>query len=370
MNLTTWANLSHKKILVRIDGNVPIKDAIITNDFRLRAVIPTLQFLQKCGGKITIITHMGRPKDRETQLSTKPLQQWFDHQHIQVTVLENLRFDPREKLGDPAYAQKLAHGFDYFVQDAWGALHRHDTSITLLPQCFAPEKRTVGLLVEKELAALAQLKNNPKKPYLLFLGGGKGETKLKILEKLICTKKPSTIFVLPALCFTFFKAMGKQIGKSLIDNDFLPHALQILKNAQTNNIELLFPLDVTYLEEKSQGNLQCCDIDHFPDTGIGMGIGQKSLTLYAEKIAAAKTIFFNGAMGIDSRPESQLSTIQLLKLIARAAQAYRVVGGGDSIAAAEDAALFNQFNFCSTGGGSTLAYIAGDTLPGLEAFKV
>ena len=367
MNLQNWSNLANKKILVRIDGNVPIENGVITNDFRLHAVMPTLQLLHAKGAQITIITHIGRPKDKEQKLSTKPLQQWFQAHNLPVTVLENLRFDPREKLEDKTYAQELAQGFDYFVQEAWGALHRHDTSITLLPTCFAPEKRSLGLLVQKEIDALEHLKEHPQQPYLVLLGGGKGETKLKILHKLIQTKKPTTIFVLPALCFTFFKAMGKQVGKSLIDEEFLPHALQLLHDAHKNNIEVLLPLDVTYLEGTLQGNVTTCSVEHIPHDGIGMGIGPQSLELCAEQIQKAKTIFFNGAMGIGARPETFASTQQVLRVIAQAKDAYRVIGGGDSVAQAEKIGLLDQFNFCSTGGGSTLAYIAGEQLPGLTA---
>ena len=356
INLHNWKELANKKVLVRIDGNVPLTNGVIDNAFRLHAVLPTLQFLQERGAQITIITHLGRPKNYEPELSTKPLQQWFDATQLKVTVLENLRFDPREQEPNKLYAQELADDFDYFVQDAWGVLHRHDTSVTLLPACFAPEKRSFGFLVEKELKQLKTVKNNPAQPYLVFLGGGKGDTKLEMLEKLVHTKKPTTIIVLPALCFTFFKALGKPVGASLVDEQFVPRVQELLQKAQEAKIELLFPIDVTYLEGW-HGPLKICDIEKLPTQGIGMGIGPKSLEFFKTKISSAKTIFFNGAMGITDRPETLESTDRLLEIIAEAKNAYRVIGGGNSVAEVEKLRLLDQVNFCSTGGGSTLAYI-------------
>jgi phosphoglycerate kinase len=369
MNIQNWNNLVDKKVLVRIDGNVPIEKNIIQNDFRLQAVLPTLQWLREKGAEITLIAHLGRPKSWDPQFSIKPLQQWFDVQNSKVTILENLRFDPRERQGDLAYAKELAQGFDYFVQDAWGALHRHDTSITLLPTCFTPERRSIGLLVQKELTSLNPLKDSPEKPYFIILGGGKGETKLKIIETLIANKKPTTLIVLPALCFTFFKAMGKPVGKSLIDEEFLPKAKRLLVQAENNNITILFPLDVTYLKDTMQGDLKTCNVENFPDSGVGMGVGPRSLEFFSETLKAAKTIFFNGAMGLHERPETIESTQQLLRIIVQKYDAYRVVGGGDSVAIVEAMGLLNPFDFCSTGGGATLAYIAGEQLPGLKVFE-
>lgn len=311
MNLQDWKDLTNKKVLVRIDGNVPLKNNVIDNDFRLKAVLPTLRFLREKGATITIATHLGRPKPgapghRDPQLSTKPLQQWFNAQNFKVNVLENLRFDPREQQmcpcpaepwrrrvvkPNPLFARELADGFDYFVNDAWGAFHRHDTSITLLPGCFPPEKRSFGFLVQKELEALTPLKDNPQQPYLIFLGGGKGETKLQILKELVATKKPTTVIVLPALCFTFLKALGKPIGMSLIDEEFLPNVQELLQQAKNSRIEILFRSILPILRMILMGNSKPVLQKISPRMALAWALAQNRKNFLQKKSKVQKQFF-------------------------------------------------------------------------------
>ena len=368
-SIKNW-NLIGKNVLVRFDGNVPLENGVIQNDFRLIALLPTLELLKEKGAHITLATHLGRPEGADPAFSTNPLKEWFaskGYGNSCVTVLENLRYNAGEKNHDIAYARELAQGIDYYVNDAWGVMHRKDTSITLVPTLFDPDKRAFGLLVEKELAALKTLKNDPQKPYVVILGGGKVETKLPVIERLVDSNKPTTIIILPALAATFAKAVGKPVGKSLVDDELLAHARKILEKAAcTNNLTLLFPIDYTYVENNWDGPLKTCDSQNFSDNGIAMGVGPRSLELFAPYIKNAATIFFNGAMGNPSRPETMQPLLELLRMIA-ASDAYSVIGGGNSVTEVEQMGLMHEIDYCSTGGGSTLLYISGAELPGLEA---
>lgn len=370
VNMHTW-NLIGKNVFVRIDGNVPIESGVIQNDFRLVAILPTLELLKEKGAHITLATHLGRPEGSDPALSTHPLKEWFaskGYKSNSVTILENLRFNPGEKNQSLSFAKELAKGMDYYVNDAWGVMHRKDTSITILPTLFDPDKRSFGLLVMKELAALNSLKTDPKKPYVVILGGGKTETKLPVIERLIDSNKPTTVIVLPALAATFAKALGNPIGKSLVEDGLLEQAKKILTKKECSSIELLMPVDYTFVEHTWNGKLGICDAQDFPPHGISMGVGPRSLELFEPYIKNAHTIFFNGAMGNPSRPETMKPLHDLLHMIA-SSDAYSVIGGGNSVTEVENLGLMNQIDYCSTGGGSTLLYISDEPLPGLEAIK-
>lgn len=370
MNIENW-NLVGKKVFVRCDGNVPLEKGIIQNDFRLKAILPTLALLKEKGALITLATHIGRPKGVDPELSTHPLKEWFashGYRSPVLTILENLRFNPGENNQDISFARTLAQGMDYYVNDAWGLMHRKDTSITTLPLLFAPEKRAFGLLVRKELDALQRIKTNPEKPYVVLLGGGKTETKLPVIERLMTRNKASTIIVLPALAATFAQAQDKPIGKSLVDDALVYTAQTILKRLDCSDTLLLFPVDYTYVEDTWDGPLRTCDADDFPENGIAMAVGPRSLELFAPYIRNAATLFFNGAMGNPSRPETMKPLHELLHMIA-ASDAYSVIGGGNSVTEVENCNLMHDINYCSTGGGSTLLYISDEPLPGLEALE-
>lgn len=372
MKIQSWNHLVGKKVFVRFDGNVPIENNVIQNDFRLKALLPTLELLKDKGAHITLATHIGRPEGIDPALSTRPLKEWFaskGYGNSTVTILENLRFNPGEKNQDIAYARELAKDMDYYVNDAWGLMHRKDTSITILPTLFAPDKRAFGLLVHKELAALEHLKTDPEKPYVVILGGGKVETKLPVIERLIDSNKPTTIIVLPALAATFAQAFGKPVGKSLVDSALLEQAKKIIeKTACCNHFELLLPYDYTYVKNTWDGPLGTCDAQDFPTNGIAMGVGPRSLAAFAPYIKNAHTLFFNGAMGNPSRPETMQPLHELLRMIA-ASQAYSVIGGGNSVTEVENLGLMQEIDYCSTGGGSTLLYISGGSMPGLEVME-
>lgn len=379
--LHQW-HLTNKRVFVRFDGNVPLdKDASVTSHFRLEAFLPTLKLLTQQKATITLATHLGRPKGVDPHLSTTSLRPWFEQhgfivstvtspeeiteENKGVTLLENLRFDPREKKGDQCYAHLLKDHHEYYLNDGWGVMHRAETSITLLPQLFAPDHRTFGLLVEKELEQLSKLTHSPKRPYVILLGGGKTETKIPLLRALINQGAVSTIVLLPGIVFTFLKALGRPVGLSLVDETLIPVCLQLMKLASDKGIEVVFPEDFLVGEEGWSGTLNEYDREKIPPTGVGISIGSRSLNQLANLVNGAATIVYNGAMGKADLPTTSKPFITLLKLIAQSKGTTLLVGG-DTIALAEQEQLVPFYTFCSTGGGSTIAYLAGEELPGLK----
>ncbi len=380
-------NLTNQRVLLRADLNVPLINSTIQDDFRLRALLPTLTYLQQHNAITFIITHLGRPKGSvDPKLSTKIFVPWFEKNNLNVifendlkkiqttqykpgTVIlfENIRFFPGEQNHDQQFAQEVAACADYYVNDAFGALHRNDTSVTLLANCFAPDKKTIGFLVEKELQELTKLKQNPEQPFLLIIGGGKVDTKLALIEGML--NNTSAIMLCPATVFTFLKCIGKEVGKSLVDEASYTVAQKIMNEANKKDCALLFPVDYQIAQEKIDGPLQTVSASAFPANGIGISLGPKTLELWAPLIKQAKTIFVNAAMGFAQRPDTLEGLHELLKLVA-ASSAHSVVGGGDSVAAVEKFGLTNnKISFLSTGGGATLSYLSDNPLPGLECLS-
>lgn len=376
--------LQDMRVIVRADLNVPITDGIIVDDYRLEALRPTIDLILKKRGLITLITHIGRPKNQEPELSTKILVPWFakhgytvswaaniaqaqsliaKHQNSFV-ILENLRFYPEEKSKDLLFAQQLKTLGDFYVNDAFATLHRDDTSITMLPSLFSHDRKTIGLLVEKELNALDPLLTNPQKPYTVVLGGGKVHDKLPVIEHLLA--HVSTILLCPALSNTVLKAMGQTTGISLVDQTALSLCNAIIQKAQELSIPLLYPLDYLIALDTINGPLSYVDAEKFPARGLALSIGPRTVEHYASIIKNSRTIFFNAAMGFRAIPKSQQSGYDLLRAIA-SSSAYSVVGGGDSVAMVHEIGLEHSISFLSTGGGATLTYLSGKELPGLKA---
>ncbi len=372
-------DLNQKRVFLRADLNVPLVDGTIVNDYRLRAILPTINLIKKKGGSIVLATHIGSPNDIDPHYSTKQLIPWFTGhgfavKHIsdissveqnnpaELVLLENLRFFPGEKKADPSFARTLAQWGDYYVNDAFGVLHRNDTSITVLPTLFAPTERTIGLLIEKELKALNVLAQTPQQPYVITLGGGKIATKLPLIEYML--DKAQTIIICPALVFTFLAAQRKEVGKSLVDQTEIKAAQHIMQKAATSSTTLVFPFDYQIALQTVQGPLSYTPTADIPSNAVGIAIGPKSIKECTQLIHTAKTIFFNGPMGFTEREETLQATHALLKAIA-SSNAYCVVGGGDSVAMVEEYHLEDRISFLSTGGGSTLQYLSGQPLPGL-----
>jgi phosphoglycerate kinase len=378
-------NLDGKRVFVRADLNVAIHDGIIVNDYRLRKVKQTLKLIIRHGGSIVLASHLGRPSKTESQYSLKQLLPWFQQNDFSIIfasspeqaasttksmapgsilLLENLRFFPGEKSNDPHFAQILAQLADYYVDDAFAALHRMDNSITLVPRYFDESKRTIGLLVEHELRMLNRLLIKPIKPFVLIIGGSKIHDKIQLIEYLV--PHIDTILLCPAIVFSFLKALGISVGKSLVDQESVALCRTILEQAQQHNCKVIMPLDLQVADQTIDGSLSIVDIQKIPATSIGISIGPKTIDLYRHEIAQAKTIFYNGLMGFQERPETLQGMHAILQAMATS-HAFTVIGGGDTVGTAESLGLADSLSFCSTGGGATLNYLSGQPLPGIEA---
>ncbi len=377
--------IHNKRVLVRADLNVDIHDGTIVDDYRLQALLPTLELIVKHGGKIILLSHMGRPKDHEKKLSLRQLIPWFKkhgyhidfadnieqaqkkstENHHAILLVENLRFFPGEQNNDKKFAHQLAELGDFFVEDGFGVLHRNDTSITVLPNLFPPDKRTIGLLVEKELNTLNAIFSKPKHPFILIIGGAKIATKIPLLEHLL--PLVDSILLCPALVFTFLKAQNIPIGRSLYDEHMIKACHILLEKADKNNVEILFPIDYQVAHERINGALSIVDANAIPKDGYGISIGPKTEQIFAEKINNAQTIVFNGLMGFLERPETLQGVTPIFNAMSES-NGISIICGGDSVAAAHIMGFAKQMHYLSTGGGATLAYISGEELPGLQPF--
>ena len=378
-------DFNNKRVLLRVDMNVPLENGVILNDYRLQAILPTIDLIQEKNGKVILASHIGRPKGADSNLSTKNLLPWFQERGYTmdfepdleeaprysfensdtILLLENLRFFPGEKTYDEIFAKQLADCADYYVQDAFAVLHRSDTSVTLTPHLFEKDHRLIGPLVEKELVHLNKLIADPKKPFVLIIGGGKITSKLPLLLNML--DLVDTILLCPAAVFTPLKSLGKPVGKSLVDDKKLNECKELLSEAEKKNVTIMFPVDYQVADQTIDGPLSIVDADAFSENAVGVSIGPKTAELFAQEIKSAGTIFYNGAMGFHHRPDT-LEGMRSVFQAMQASNAYTVVGGGDSITTAQRLGFGDAFSFCSTGGGATLTYLSGHELPGLSPF--
>ena len=382
--LHDW-DVKDKTILVRIDANVPITQGAILDDQRLLASLPTINLLLDKGAQIILLSHLRRPQDKEKHLSNKQLISWFKDigynivfansiasakQQLELghklILLENIRFFPEEKEQDQLFAKKLASLGQYYVNDAFGTLHRMDTSITILPQQFDQQHKSIGLLVEHELAMLDSLLKNPQKPFMLIIGGGKIQAKAPLIADLL--PKLSALFLGPGLVFTFLKAEGKKIGKSLLNEQIIGLCREIIRQAEQLNIPIYYPHDYMVAEGSYNGPMHLIDTGQIPEHDVGVSIGPKTVRAWAKEISKAKTILVNGLMGSVKRVESLTYVEELYSIIAHD-NATTIIAGGDSAAAAYYFGIARNMSYISTGGGATLYYVARNELPGLTALK-
>ncbi|MGC2310368.1 MAG: phosphoglycerate kinase [Candidatus Babeliaceae bacterium] len=376
----THLNVAHKNVLFRIDGNVPVKNNHILDDFRLESVLPILRFLKEQRARIIVLTHRGRPQGFDEQLSNKILVEWFekkgfsthffpdlkvphkemiDASKTDICLLENLRFFVGEKQNDKMFAQQLAVLGDFYITDAWGVLHRADASVVQLPRIFPPEKRSVGFLIEKELHGLQPLMK-PLHPHVGIFGGGKIESKLAALSALIDTEKIDTVIICPPLVIPF---LPKKISTLTIEDELYQQAGNMVERAQKKKIAVVLPIDYTV---QQNNRLVTCAARDMPENTQLITIGPQTVLLFTQYIKEAKTLFYSGLMGFLESPETLAPVHELFKIIGQTT-AYRVGAGGDSVAAMRQGFTHN-FDFLSTGGGSTLAYISDMNLPGLDVF--
>lgn len=379
------ADVRGKRVLVRVDFNVPMEGGRITDDTRIRASLPTIRDLLERGAAVILVSHLGRPKGtvveelrlapvakRLSELLGRPVEVAQDVagpdaqakaaalQPGDVLLLENVRFEPGEEKNDPELARRLASLADLYVNDAFGTAHRAHAS-TVGVATFLPA--FAGYLMEAEINALQRLLENPERPYVAVLGGAKVSDKLGVLRNLL--DRVDAILVGGGMANTFLLAKGIAIGTSLAEPHLTGEANEILQIAQDRGVVVGLPTDVVVAPNlESEGVV--VPVDHIPADHAIYDIGPETITAYAEQIAHARTIFWNGPMGVFERPQFARGTLEIAKAVA-AARAYTVVGGGDSIAALEQAGVADKISHVSTGGGASLEFIEGRTLPGIAA---
>ena len=382
--------LEGKKVLLRVDYNVPLNANLkITNDRRIRESIPTLKYLIEQKAKIIICTHLGRPEgkvvpdfslepvaERLRQLIKKPVILTKDVGDIDtikfvrnmkegdIVMMQNLRFDPGEEANDPDFVRKLSALADIYCDDAFGTMHRQHASTygvaQVMPNC-------VGLLVEKELKTFDKVLNDPDKPFVVLVGGSKVKDKIELLDNLL--DKADTIMIGGAMAYTFLRAQGYTLGKSLVEKDKVPMAKLILEKAEKLGTRILLPVDHVAAGEFSfAAQPTIVSTDHFPRSLMGLDIGPKTLAIYKRFLQRARTVFWNGPMGVFEFQKFAKGTNEVAKTMAKSPY-FTMVGGGDSIAAVEGLELQDKIKFISTGGGASLKLLEGKSLPGVEVIQ-
>jgi phosphoglycerate kinase len=382
--------LEDKRLFLRLDLNVPMSDDYkITDDTRIRAALPTIRYAIDKGAKIILSSHLGRPKGTEKKYSLEPVADYLSEilskeiilveeprghapkallaglKPSQIIILENLRFDKGEEKNDRDFAQCLASFSDIYINDAFGASHRAHASIVALPELM--EKRGIGFLMRKEIEMLDTIRLNPEHPFLTILGGAKVSDKIDVIEVLM--DKVDTMIIGGAMAYTFLAAQNVPIGKSLVEKDKVRFATELIERAKARNKRLLLPVDHRITQDiKDTENSKLTDGVGISAGWMGVDIGPKTLALYAQEVTRAKTIFWNGPMGVFETKEFSEGTFGLAQAISDTS-ALSVVGGGDSAAAAQASGLADKFSHISTGGGASLEFLQGDKLPGIEALR-
>lgn len=364
--LEDLGDLSGRRVLVRCDFNVPIRDGEITDDLRIRAALPTIEWLVAEGAEVTTCTHLGRPKgEPDPKYSVEPVRERLGELAPGVALLENLRFDPGETKNDPGFVQELIAGQDAYVNDAFGASHRAHASIVGPPQ-FLPS--AAGRLLAREVEVLLGVRNDPKRPFVAILGGAKVSDKLGVIEALLAVV--NGLIIGGGMCFTFLRAQGHSIGSSLCEEDQVETCRRILDSGAPIHL----PSDLTALgpggkigDPSAGGEVRQFGVD-LPDGWMGLDVGPGTAAEFGDVIADARTVLWNGPMGVFEDPRFEAGTRTVAEAVAEC-RGFTVVGGGDSAAAAKQFGLDDRIDHVSTGGGASLELIEKGDLPGLEALR-
>lgn len=386
-------NFKNKKALIRVDFNVPLDAQFnVTDNTRILAALPTIKKVLEDGGSAILMSHLGRPKDGPTDkyslkhllpelnrvlgMQVKFVDDCISEESFRISssikdgevlLLENLRFYKEEEKGDVEFAEKLAKHGDIYVNDAFGTAHRAHASTAIIAQFF-PQNKTFGYCIEGELKSINKVLHDGKKPFTAIMGGAKVSDKIVILQQLI--NKADNIIIGGGMAFTFVKAMGGNIGKSLVEDDRLQTALDILADAKKKKVNIYIPVDATIADNFSnEANIKMVDVKNIPEGWMGLDIGHETEKIFNEVVSNSNTILWNGPMGVFEMSNFESGTKSVAEAICVATKkgAFSLIGGGDSVAAINKYNLGNQVSYVSTGGGALLEYIEAGTLPGIDA---
>ncbi len=384
-----------RKALVRVDLNVPLDAQFnVTDDNRTKAIVPTVKKVLKEGGSVILMSHLGRPKGKVIpDLSLRPVAKHLEGllgvpvqfatdcigedaqakatvlKPGEVLLLENLRFHPEEEKGDEAFSKALSTLGDVYVNDAFGTAHRAHASTTMVAKYF-PDAKLFGYLIAGELHSLGQVLNQPKKPLCAIVGGAKVSSKIEVLQNLL--DKCDEVIIGGGMAFTFIKAQGGKVGASLVEDDHVETAKAILAAAQDKGVMIHLPTDAVVADAFADtANTDICPANAIPDGWMGLDIGPESIKVFSAAVKRAKTILWNGPMGVFEMPSFQKGTRAIAEAVADATAygAYSLVGGGDSVAAVNQFGLADRISYVSTGGGAMLEYLEGKVLPGIAAVE-
>lgn len=385
-------NFAGKRVLVRVDFNAPVDaEGNVTDDTRIRAALPTINKLIGDGARVILASHRGRPAGEgfEESFSLGPIARRLqellgrdivlsralvgpDAQEVadaledgDVLLLENIRFDAREKKNDPAFARALADLADAYVNDAFGTAHRAHAS-TAGVAAYLPSY--AGYLMEREVATLTGMLDEPRRPFVAILGGSKVSDKIKVIDALL--DKADTLIIGGGMCFTFLLAQGKAVGSSLKEEDWVERAAAMIEKARERGVALLLPTDVVAADAfANDARTAIVSVDDIPADMMGLDIGPETAAAYAQAIGEAKSVFWNGPMGVFEMPSFEAGTRTVAEAVAANEAADTIIGGGDSVAAVNKFDLADAMTFISTGGGASMELVQGEALPGVEALR-
>jgi phosphoglycerate kinase len=383
--------MTGKRVFIRVDFNVPMDAGKVEDDTRIRETLPTLRLAIERGARLVLASHLGRPKGKVDpkytlapvaaklrELLGKPVEFAKDCvgsdaeakskalRDGEVLLLENVRFHPEEEANDPEFSRKLSQLCDQlFVCDAFGSAHRAHASVVGITKYV--RQAAAGLLMEKELTYLGKAVSNPDRPFVAVLGGAKVSDKIEVVQNLM--KLADAMLIGGAMAYTFLKSQGLPVGKSLVENDKLDLARDLLEEARRRQFRLILPIDHILAESPDSTATRVTDIAQTPEGWMGLDIGPKTIEQFSKEISIARTIVWNGPLGMFEKPAFAQGTLAMARAVAAASKAgaTSIVGGGDSVAAVEQAGLASQISHISTGGGASLEFLAGEKLPGVEA---